>query len=123
MEKDIEFINRKEYFEVIFKGERTFEDLNNLIEKSYIECQKNNFNRILLDLCEAKGYWIGLDRFRIAEKASHLFKYAYKILVIDKEEMINKFGENTAVNRGVNILITSDKINGLDWLLIGNKDL
>ena len=117
MEKEIEFKHRENYLEVIFKGERTFEVVDHLIERIYNKCQKDNVDKLFVDVREAKGEWKEYDRFRIGARLSDFFKFNYKIVVCDKKEKINKFGENTAVNRGVDILITDDRHKGLEWLL------
>jgi hypothetical protein len=117
---DIKYLKHEKYLEVIFTGERSFAALSDSIEQVYKECQKNNINKILVDISRAKGHWEEFDRFKIGEKISQLYKWHYKILTVEKENKINKFVENTAVNRGVNLLVTHDKKEGLDWLLKDN---
>jgi hypothetical protein len=119
MGEDIKFIDHEEYLEVIFTGERSFQAFDDLLEKVYESCKRNGTTKILLDVREAKGKWKDVDRFRVGEKAAHLFVASYVILVIDEKEQINKLAENTAYNRGVKTLVTDDKRAGLDWLLKG----
>jgi hypothetical protein len=116
----IKYLNHPEYLEVIFTGQRSSAALSNLIDEVYKECQKNDLKRILIDLSGAKGELRGFGRFEIGKKVSRVFNIQYKILAIEKEERINKLAENTAVNRGANLLVTSDRKKGLDWLLKDN---
>ena len=113
----VKYLKHAEYLEVIFTGKRSFAAFRDLMNNVHKECQKNNLKRILIDVSEAKGEWGAFTRFKVGEKVSEVFKYFYKILAIEKEEKINKFAENTAVNRGANLLVTSDRKKGLEWLL------
>jgi hypothetical protein len=113
----IKYIRNKEFLEVIFTGERSFAAISHLIDIVYKQCQRNNLRRVLIDVSAAKGKWEDFDRFLAGERVSQVFGYHYKILAIDKEENINKFAENTAVNRGASFLVTPDKEKGLKWLL------
>jgi len=113
----IKYKRNKEFLDVIFSGERSFAAISDLIDIVYKQCQKNNLRRVLIDVSEAEGEWKDFDRFLAGEKVSQVFKHHYKILAIDKEENINKFAENTAVNRGADFLVTPDRKKGLEWLL------
>lgn len=116
----IKYLIHPEYLDVIFTGQRSSAALSNLIDEVYKECQKNNLKRILIDLSGAKGELKGFGRFEVGKKVSQVFNYLYKIVAIEKEERINKLAENTAVNRGANLLVTSDREKGLDWLMKDN---
>lgn len=117
MNDNINYIDHLGYSEAVYTGERVFEILGNIIEKGYDRCEKMNIHKILLNMCDAKGHWKELDRFLIGQKAAHFFRSPYKILVLEIKEHINKFAENTAFIRGVNILVTDDKKAGIDWLI------
>ena len=113
-------MNHPEYLEVIFTGLRSSSALNHLIDDVYKQCQINDLKKILIYLSGAKGELRGYGRFEVGKKVSQVFNIQYKILAIEKEERINKLAENTAVNRGANLLVTSDRKKGLDWLLKDN---
>ena len=116
----IKYLKHTEYLEVVFTGQRSSVALSALIDEVYKQCQRNDFKRILIDLSGAKGELRETGRFEVGKKVSQVFNYLYKILAIEKEERINKLAENTAVNRGANLLVTSDRKKGLDWLLKDN---
>ncbi|MBW1781587.1 MAG: hypothetical protein JRL30_12705 [Deltaproteobacteria bacterium] len=122
MEETVKYFNHEQYLEIIFTGERCYEAFNDSIEKVFNECQKMDIQRILLDGSGAKGDWKEFDRFQVGKLVSQFFGEQYKILGVDKEAKINRFAENTAFNRGVNILVTHDKKAGLNWLLKMNRD-
>ena len=117
MEKKIKYIQHNEYLEVIFTGERSYEDLNDLMEEVHKKCEKTKIYKVLVDIVNAKGDWKEFDRFQVGRLASQFFGERFKILGVDKKEKINRFAENTAFNRGVNVFVTDDKKEGLDWLI------
>ncbi len=109
-------IYHHDYLEVIFTGRRTYEEIANMLEIGVVKCQNATVRKILTDTSRAKGNWQEFDRFRIGEKIALHYPPPYKIAVIEKKEIINKFVENTAYNRGVDILITDDRKSSMDWL-------
>jgi len=80
-----------DYLEISFSGNSNFNDLSELLDQIAKKFKKKNPKRILIDLLNARGSLSNTDRFKI--------------------------GENTAVNRSVNLLVISDRKDGLDWLL------
>jgi hypothetical protein len=111
------FKHHRDYLEVSFFDESTFSNLNKLLDQIVKECKKKNHKKVMVDLLNVKGSLSEIDRFKIGEKIAQLFPIPYRMLAIVKEERINRFGENTAVNRGANLHVASNKKDGLDWLL------
>ena len=120
MEENIKYIKHDKYLEVIFTGERSYKDLNDLMEKVHSKCEETKIYKVLVDIVNAKGNWKEFDLFWIAKRASQLFTGKYKILGIGQKGKIDKFAEDAAVNRGVNVLLTHDKEANLPWLLEDN---
>jgi len=117
MAEKFEFVDHGKYLEVIFTGERTYEEVVDLIKGSYVKCNETRHKKILVNMLGAKGPWLQIDRFKVGEQVAQLFRGTYRILVVEHEYIINKFAENTAANRGVNIVVTHEKEVYLDWLL------
>lgn len=113
----IEFIEHPDYLEVVFRGERSLPGLLDCMNAAYERSQIDEYRRILLDIAEAKGTLKTFDRFRLGEEAAKLFNSTYRIVTLEKVEEITKLAENTAVNRGVSLLVIADRQVGLDWLL------
>jgi len=114
---DREFKHHREYLEVSFSGESTFSNLNELLDQIAKECEKKNHKKVMVGLLHVKGLLSEMDRFKIGEKIAQLFPIPYRMVSIVKEGKINRFGENTAVNRGANLFVVSNRKDGLDWLL------
>jgi len=119
MAEKIEFVDHDKYLEVIYTGERTYEEVVDLIKVSYLKCSETKHSKILVNMHGAKGLWRQFDRFKVGEQVALLFRGTYRILIIDHKDLINKFVENTAANRGVNILVEAY----LDWLLADGQPL
>ena len=107
----------KTHLHVTYSGKRSFLEFSDLIDKIYEQCRKNQLQNILIDVSRATGDWDDFDRYKIGKKVSQLFESPYKIAAIEKLEKINKFAENTAVNRGTNLLVVSNSNEALKWLL------
>ena len=74
-------------------------------------------------LVEAEGTFGPIpefERFRLGEYIAKVCK-GISIVSILQPQYINKFGENTAVNRGADFLVTSDRVEAQNWLLQRKK--
>ncbi|MDY6880406.1 MAG: hypothetical protein V2J25_15875 [Desulfatiglans sp.] len=114
----MEIIFRKEngHLEAILSGEATYINYSESMVKIHEESLVSSNKSILIDLTKTTGHYNEFDRFKLGEKIASLFGGDYKVVVIDRKERINKFGENTAVNRGALFMVTHDRKVGLDWL-------
>ncbi|MGD0279582.1 MAG: hypothetical protein ABSC11_09780, partial [Smithella sp.] len=77
---------------------------------------KNNRTRILVhafDLPDVRD----MEKFFIGELGANIFGNKYKFAMLRKQEHINKFMENVAVNRGARLFIVSNEQEALNWLL------
>ncbi len=117
MDDDFRYVKHESYVEGIYTGERTYEALARIIENGLPICQDLKISKIMLDVTGATGKWIDIDRYLMGKKTADYFRAPYKIFVLEKKKHINKFTETVANIRGVNILITHDKKEGMDWLL------
>lgn len=57
------------------------------------------------------------DRFLVGEAIAELLPQPMKVAALSRAELINKFAENTAVNRGARFLVCSNEDEALQWLL------
>ena len=86
------------------------------------QAQAGGFTRILIDGFEIGAPARELDRFLIGEALAELLPCPFKVAFLYKAEWINKFGENTAVNRGAAVLVCSTEAKALQWLLGGAEE-
>ena len=77
----------------------------------------NQQHRILIDCAGLSPLQTEMVRFFTGEAIAALLRHPYKTVAILPREMINKFTENVAVNRGATFHVTHDFDAGLGWLL------
>jgi hypothetical protein len=73
--------------------------------------------RILIDAQGLSAPATEFDRHLVGLAISELFPREYRVAALYKDEWINKFAENTAVNRGAHFLVTSKADEAIRWLL------
>jgi hypothetical protein len=73
--------------------------------------------RILINAKEVIAPKIEFHRYLFGESMAKLLPPPLKVAVLYKAELITKFSENTAVNRGADLYICSNEIEALEWLL------
>ena len=81
------------------------------------QAQAGGFTHILVDALGITAPARDLDRFLVGEALAQLLPHPFKVAVLYKAEWINKFAENTAVNRGAAVLVCSQEAKALQWLL------
>jgi len=77
----------------------------------------NQLTRILMDCAALSRPRSEMVRFDTGEAIATILRHPYKTVAILPPELINRFAENVAVNRGANFLVTHDGDAGLQWLL------
>jgi hypothetical protein len=88
-----------------------------LMEEIFDLCQERNVNKILIDITKKQGMISNWDRYILGKLIAKLFSYKIKLAVIGRKELINKFSETVAQNRGGKLFISSDKADAMEWLL------
>jgi len=80
------------------------------------ETELNRLGAAFLDFRGVGGAIPDLDRFFAGERVALVLGGNVRLAVVGRAEMINKLGENTAVNRGARILVTSDESEAFAFL-------
>ncbi len=73
--------------------------------------------RILINARRVERPRQGIDYFLLGEFFAELFGARYRIAALYPREFINKFAENTAVNRGANLFVTDEEAQAVEWLM------
>ena len=82
------------------------------------EARRSEHSRILIDAFALPAPPADMDRFWIGEALAQIFGGGdFKITILYPSELINKFAENTAVNRGARLLVIGDEEAALRWLI------
>jgi hypothetical protein len=66
-------------------------------------------DRVLMDLRGVEGQPKEMDRFYAGQRVAQVFGFRIKVAVVARREVINKFGENTAVNEGARLNVVSSE--------------
>jgi len=80
------------------------------------ECRQQGKKRVLVDAGAIVGPIPDLDRFLLGERIAEAMQ-GVRVAAIVKPELITKFTEDVAVNRGAIFHVTSQPDDALQWLL------
>lgn len=73
--------------------------------------------RILIDARDVSMPVTEFDRYLVGMLFVDLFGSPFRVAVLYRAELINKFTEDTAVGRGAALLVCADEDEALRWLL------
>jgi hypothetical protein len=90
-----------------------------LIDLVNQRCRQLHYERVLLDMTAVPGEPEYSHRFEIGVYIAQVMPGRPRVAVLARPEGINKFGEDTAVNRGAVLLVTGDRNEAITWLLEG----
>jgi hypothetical protein len=82
------------------------------------QCRRTGLRRVLLDAAKLEGSPSNLERYRIGIHIAERMR-AVRMAVVDGGGAIDKFVEDVAVNRGAQLLATSDREQAVLWLGAG----
>ena len=116
---------KKDYIHVTVSGTFCLSTYRSIIEVTLSKCIINKKSIILLDLRTSQGNISTYERFYLAVFFSNLsrehpFTFKVKIAVVGFPPLIdpNRFGETVALNRGINIKVTNDIDEAINWLQV-----
>ena len=88
------------YLLVRAAGEWTSDAVTQEIHRIVSVVEKRQYSRVLVDARGLSAPRTDLDRFLMGKDVAAFFAPNTKVASVYPREFINKFGENTAVNRG-----------------------
>jgi hypothetical protein len=81
-------------------------------------CRTDNLNKVLIDIRKMIGSPNIFDRYRMGIEIARTWGPKIKVAVITKPGFTNRVTEDTAVNRGAKLFITSNVETAVKWLEI-----
>jgi hypothetical protein len=82
-----------------------------------LEAKKARAEKLLVNVKEVDFTNLStMERYFIGEEIANIVSYKLSVAVVAPEEIITKFIETVATNRGINILVVSDLETAADWL-------
>lgn len=85
------------------------------------EARKHDVSRIMIDCRELGAPKAEIDRHKAGEAVAVALPAPFRTAVIYRRELINKFVEDVATNRGAHILVTDTPRDAMNWLGIAHK--
>jgi hypothetical protein len=78
--------------------------------------QERDHTRVFIDARELSQPTKEMDRFFVGELAAQHWQ-GLKVAVLARPEILDRFAENTVVNRGAYFAVFSDEDAALEWLI------
>ena len=118
MTLDIQTENAGEYLLARLKGERTLINVLTAAGQIIGTCQELRLSKALVDVRGLEGELQTFDTYEVvAEKLPQSRGVSLnKAAIVDREESLNRFFEDLAVNRGMNIRLFTDEGVAVEWL-------
>jgi hypothetical protein len=117
MSIDLSFQEQSNFLLVVISGQYDPVVVRETLEAIKERATQTNAIRILIDAFDLSAPTAEFARYMAGLAFAELFPYPFRVAVLYKRELINKFAENTAVNRGASFHVCSDKDYAIRWLL------
>ena len=119
MSFELTFTPRGEYLEIGVAGTWSLENVYALIDATRDECDRLAVNRVLVDTRAMTGQPTEMGRFKGGVRTAEVLGGKIRVALLSRAELITRFGENAAVNRGANLRVWTDREEAIAWLLQG----
>ena len=116
MKLDVSFEEADGYLLVRVMGKWTPDAVRQGIEDVAQGAQERGYTRILLDLRKLSAPKTEFARYLAGKHIAEVWSQL-KVAAVSPANLINKFAENTAVNRGANLTVLFDFNEALAWLM------
>ena len=103
------------------EGEWTPSALSERIRCIASTAQERGYERVLVDIREMSAPARGFYRYSAGEDVAKYFGTSVSVAAVYRAELIDKFVENVAVNRGARFIVVPSFEEALDWLEPGNR--
>ena len=110
---------KEHYLLVVVNGDYDVKPFKDLITDLVDWSKRTQKTRILINTLGVSMPKSEFDKFILGEEFAKIAKPPIKIAILSPPALINKFMEDTAVNRGSLLFACSDREEALRWLLSG----
>jgi len=80
------------------------------------EADRRGFNKIFLDIRDISKPETEMIRFETGKEMAKVWKQRFRVAILGRHEMINRFAETVAKNRGALVTIFTEESEALEWL-------
>jgi hypothetical protein len=92
------------------------ESYKKAIEEARDLCNQYGLTKIIADIRERNEYIPVIDRFELGVEMARILGSKIQLVILAPPAVIDKLGENAAVNRGGRVFVTSSMEKALKWL-------
>jgi hypothetical protein len=117
MATHLAFQPEERFLRVAMRGSFPSKTYRELLRAVLDQAEHFALARILLDCRGLSAPSSEMDRFNVGVAIADVFGGRYRIAILYPRELINKFTEDAAVNRGASVRVVSDEKQALQWLL------
>jgi hypothetical protein len=107
------------YLIVEVSGQWTVDDLDQQDDVIRDEAEKHGLTRLFINARNLSQPDTEMTRFSAGAYVAKFWPQPFRTAVLYKPELITRFGETVAVNRGAALTVFSDRKAALRWLLQG----
>jgi len=79
-------------------------------------CRRNGLKKVLADISMRTDTIPVIDRFQLGIEMAKILGHRIKMAILAPPATIDRLGENSAVNRGGRVFVTSRLDQALEWL-------
>lgn len=105
-----------DYVLMIPEGPYDLKKYQDAIREAENFCRQNGLKKIVADITKNEGNIPVVDRFQLGIEMANILGSKIRMAILAPSGIIDKLGENTAVNRGGRVFVTSSKEEALAWL-------
>ena len=116
MKIQISFEVLDEYLKIHLSGENPVPEIREILTTIKKLSEDNKRTKVLIDAMDLPDM-PDIEKFKLGKLGVQMFGSKIKVAMLRKPAHINKFTENTAVNRGGRLYIVSNEQDALSWLL------
>jgi hypothetical protein len=118
MSEDVRLIEKEGYLHFEFAAEFSIPAAKRAVDEMVNTCMKRNCTRVLFDCRRMTGPLSTMDRFDVAQYGSEKIERSIRIAMLGREDQVlpDKFFENVAVNRGMDLKLFTDIDEAVGWL-------
>jgi hypothetical protein len=116
--QQLEIEDRGSHLLFVLKGAWSAAQAVQLVESIGRRCDETLHRCALVDISGLESRLQEFERFVLGQRiAARLPGGAYRMAVLARPDQITRLTENVAVNRGADVMVTSDREEALSWLL------
>lgn len=116
------FENRTDYLYMSPNEPYTLQNYKRAMQEAFAICTQAGLTKILADIrCIERSIPV-VDKFELGVYLAQLLGSRIELAILAPGRLIDKMGENAAVNRGARVLVTDDAREALSWLRVAEPD-